>query len=183
MHGWIPGPKKNNQSDISGPIAQLVLEHVTFNHGVLGSSPSGTTNYKSKTKMNNLKRLVIVLIVALVSISASAETLSFRTQAYSERTLRGGSWSSWSKWYDSNMLITMNLSTDIVTVYSPKVQQYRIIDYGQTYYSDGCQCVDYHFYDQDGDRGTMSLVIKPSGQSEIYIRFANIQWSYIVIRI
>lgn len=130
-----------------------------------------------------MKKFLLICLLAVIGvISANAQTWTFRTIGYSQKELKSYGWTSWSKWYDSNMTITMDLNRDIVTVYSPKTQKYKIIDYSDPYMDSGAQCVDYHFIDQDGDKGTMSLVMKPSGQSEIYIRFANVQWAYVVVR-
>lgn len=81
------------------------------------------------------------------------------------------------------MYLTINLNTDIVTVYSPVTQYYKIIDYTGTYRDGNATVAEYKFFDQDGDRGTLSLVITATNESHVYIRFANIQWCYRVIRI
>lgn len=130
-----------------------------------------------------MRRFLLVLLLTVVGLTASAETLRFRSQAYSQKTMASYGWTSWSSWESSDILITMDLNTDIVTIYSPRTQYYKIIDYSNQYYDGTTKCVDYRFYDQDGDRGTMTLAIKQNGQSEIYIRFANVQWAYIVVRI
>lgn len=81
------------------------------------------------------------------------------------------------------MYLTINLNTDIVTVYSPVTQIYKVTDYVGTYREGDSTVVEYRFIDQDGDKGTMHLVQKDSGTSFVYIRFANIQWAYIVKRV
>lgn len=67
-------------------------------------------------------------------------------------------------------------------IYSDLPQRYKIVDVSAPYMESGAECIDFKFYDQDADRGTMTLCQKTSGQSEIYIRFANVQWAYIVRR-
>lgn len=129
-----------------------------------------------------LKRVIVILIISLISITASAEILNFRSKAYSQREVKYNQWTEWSNWESSNVLIAMDLNTDVITIFSRRIQKYYVYDYSDVYYDHMAKCIDYNFYDQDGDRGTMSLVIKPDGQSEIYIRFANIQWAYIVVR-
>lgn len=133
-------------------------------------------------KIQNFKRILIVMVLSLITISASAEVLRFKTKAYSQREYTYRGWSDWSNWEKSDILIIMDLNTDIVTIFSPRIQKYYIYGYSEPYYDHMARCIDYNFYDQDGDNGTMSLVVKPDGQSEIYIRFANVQWAYIVIR-
>ncbi|MCH5166927.1 MAG: hypothetical protein J1F35_03455 [Erysipelotrichales bacterium] len=131
-----------------------------------------------------MKKFLFIFILSLIGIcSANAQVLTFRSQAYCQKTINSyGSWSSWSNWESCNVPITINLNNDQVIIYSKRTQYYQIYNYSNSYYDSGAECVDYNFYDQDGDRGIMTLVIKPNGQSEIYIRFADIQWAYIVIR-
>lgn len=133
--------------------------------------------------MKVLKRILAVMILSLISLSASAQVWQFRSEAYSQRVTNSyGQWGNWSKWQKCNVNITINLNNDLVTIYSNRTQYYQVTSYTGTYMDNGTQCVDYKFYDQDGDKGTMTLAMKPNGQSEIYIRFANIQWAYVVVR-
>ena len=123
-------------------------------------------------------------MIAVCSITASAQVINFRTTSYTYKQKNGYSWSNWAPYESSNMRITMNLNTDVVTIYSPKIQMYRVINYVGTYVdSDGDQVAEYKFIDQDGDRGTMRLMIRQNGKSEMYIQFANVIWVYTVIRI
>lgn len=50
------------------------------------------------------------------------------------------------------------------------------------YDTDGDYNMVYKFVDQDGDRGTMKLLMRANGQSEIYIMFNNVKRCYIVER-
>lgn len=129
-----------------------------------------------------MRKFLIAFVLMFVGFAASAQVWSFKGTAYCQKSLTYYGWSNWSNWERCDVPITINLNTDQVTIYSNRTQYYQIVDYSGTYYDGTTQCIDYHFYDQDGDRGTMTLAMKSSGQSEIYIRFANIQWAYIVIR-
>lgn len=130
------------------------------------------------------KFLFLLLILFGIALTSSAQVQNFRTTGYYERTHYSWGWGSWSSRKSSNMLITINLSTDIITIYSPRKQTYYIYQYVDTYRdSDGDLTAEYKFYDQDGDRGTMRLVVRSSGKSQIYIDFANISWAYDVYRI
>lgn len=132
-----------------------------------------------------MKKFFIILCLTLVSFAASAQIIEFRTTAYTQKQINSyGQWSDWIPWQDSSMLIQMNLNTDIITIYSPVVQRYYITNYVGNYTDkDGEQSAEYKFIDQDGDRGTMKLMVRKSGRSEIYIMFRNIIWVYTVLRI
>lgn len=120
----------------------------------------------------------------LCSLTASAKTINFRTTSYTYKTNNGYGWSEWSKTEKSNMLLTIDFDTDLITIYSPKMQIYKVTSAQDGYYDeDGDFIVRFKFFDQDGDMGTMDLIQRVSGKSEIYIRFSNIMWVYSVIRI
>ena len=114
----------------------------------------------------------------------NAQVLNFRTTSFQSKHNYGYGWTAWGNYQSSNMLLTIDLDNDIVTIYSPNIQRYSIISYEGTYTdSDGDQTAKYKFIDQDGDRGTMRLVMRKSGKSEVYIDFADIIWVYSVVRI
>lgn len=130
-----------------------------------------------------MKRLLVALLLTLTVFAASSQVLGFRTTSYQERQLTGYGWTGWSSPQGSNMTLTIDLDNDIVKIYSPRTQTYRIISYEGTYMdSDGDQTAKYKFIDQDGDRGTMRLVMRRNGKSEVYIDFANVMWVYSVVR-
>lgn len=134
--------------------------------------------------MGKFKKILLVLTMLFVGVTASAQVLKFQATAYSQRTTNYyGNWSGWSNWTSCNVPITINMNNDVVTVMSASPQYYQIYDCTGSYMSGNTSCIDYKFIDQDGDRGTMTLGMKPSGQSEIYIRFSNVQWAYVVRRI
>lgn len=130
-----------------------------------------------------MKKLCLILFL-LIGFTASAQVVNFRTTAYAQKTKTYGTWSSWSDWQSSNMLITVDLNNDIVTVYSPKTQIYAVYESVSNYYdSDGDYNMVFRFIDQDYDYGIMRLLQRTSGHSEIYIEFSNIIWVYRVRRL
>lgn len=129
---------------------------------------------------------LIVLLLLFVSISASAQVIKFRTVAYAENiySYYYQKWSGWSDWKKSNMLLTVDTQNDLITVYSPVTQVYKIYKAEESYYdSDGDFNLPFKFIDQDGDRGTLRLLQRASGSSEVYIEFLNIRWCYKVLRL
>lgn len=127
-----------------------------------------------------MKKILFILITLISFISASAEVISFRTTAFSyrQKTYRG--WTNWSNFESSDMLITMNTSNDVITIYSPTIQRYKIIEHKGNYIdSDGDGVIEFRFVDQDGDYGTMKLMERRM-RSEIYIIFDNVNWVYVV---
>ena len=130
------------------------------------------------------KFLLALILVVLTAVSVSAQTIRFRTTSYTSKEYTAYGWTNWKPYQSSNMLVTMNLDTDIVTIHSPRKQIYKIISYeGEYIDNDGEPILLYRFIDQDGDIGTMKLMQRRSGKSELYIMFNSIIWVYSVVRL
>ena len=112
--------------------------------------------------------------------SDSVQILYFKTTSFATSGYR----SAWSDWEDSDIPLTMDLNNDIITIYSQKPQTYKIYSNPEKGYdSDGDYKIVFKFIDQNDDYGTMWLIQRKSGASEIYIFFADIKWCYRVIRV
>lgn len=130
-----------------------------------------------------MKKLLLILCL-FIGFTASAQIINFRTIAYAQRTNNYGSWSDWSNYQESNILVTIDLYNDVVTINSLKTQVYTVYEsLGNYYDSDGDYNMVFRFIDQDYDHGIMRLLQRASGHSEIYIEFSNITWVYLVRRL
>lgn len=131
-----------------------------------------------------MKKLLLAMLLCVVSITSFAQVINFETTSYTYKTYNGHSWSKWAPYERSNMLLTMDIDRDLVIIHSPKTQIYKIVNYVGAYTdNDGNAIMEFKFIDQDNDRGTMRLMQRKSGKSEIYIQFANVIWVYSVIRL
>lgn len=130
-------------------------------------------------------RKVLLALMLMFSLSSFGETIFFKTTGFAmKQKYSNGVWSNWTDWQDSDMYITMNLETDVVKVFSPETQVYRITEHVRNYTDDsGGKQAEYRFIDQDGDRGSMRLRIEKNGNNQIYIEFADVMWVYNVRRI
>lgn len=108
----------------------------------------------------------------------------YTTTSFSIKKVVNGEWTDWSEWEESGMIITMNITKDVVEILSPKAQIYNITENKGLYFDqeDG-RNVNFSFVDQDGDKGTMRLRIEKNGNSQMYIEYANVMWVYNLIRI
>ena len=131
-----------------------------------------------------MKKLLFLILFVLSTITISAQVYTYRTYQYAYKQVNSyGNWTNWSDWQKSDMLMTINFDTDIVKIYSPKVQTYRITEFVRNFTDNsGGKQVELAFVDQDGDRGHMRLRIETNGNSQVYIEFNNIMWVYNVIR-
>ena len=129
------------------------------------------------------KILIVFLLIFAFGFSecyAQNDILFYQTTEFAyKHVTENYEWSEWSDWEKSSLIITINLNKDVVRVFSPKVQTYKIIS-NQKITTDkegGIQNI-FNFVDQDGDYGTMRLRIEINGNSQMYIEFANIKWVY-----
>ena len=126
----------------------------------------------------------ILLSLLLSCLPSSAQVIRFNTTSYTSNVLRGGRWSGWREPVSSDMLLTIDLDLGIVTIYSPKTQVYRLLEYeGMRTDRDGDTTMSFLVVDQDGDRGGLRLMERRNGRNEVYIDFADVHWCYSVIRL
>lgn len=128
-----------------------------------------------------MKKLILILFATIFSMSMYSEILTCRTNlfAINEYNEYYGEWTGWSDWEESNMLVTINAEDGIVVINSPYRQVYSFISNARDYYdSDNERNIEVKFIDQDGDRGTLRLILRNSGNLEMYINFSNVRWCY-----
>lgn len=130
-----------------------------------------------------MKRLLSFLIVGIIAICASAQTISFKTTAFSYKERTSYGWTSWSNWQSDNSLMTIDLTNDMIVIYTKTTQYYNIIGVGRNYRDGDAEVQEFYFIDQDGDQGTLRLAMRTSGRSEVYVAFNNVMWGYIVRRL
>lgn len=132
-----------------------------------------------------MKRLVFVILVFFSICCYAGDSIRYyTTTSFSIKKVVNGEWTDWSEWEESGMIITMNITKDVVEILSPKAQIYNITENKGLYFDqeDG-RNVNFSFVDQDGDKGTMRLRIEKNGNSQMYIEYANVMWVYNLIRI
>lgn len=128
-----------------------------------------------------MKKILLMMVMLFsISLVTSAQTYYYRTTSFAIKEKPYGNWSDWEA---SNILITINYNTDIVRIYSPKTQVYKITQWIRNYIDEnGGRQVEFKFIDQDGDRGHMRLRIERNGNSQLYVEFADIMWVYNLYR-
>lgn len=131
-----------------------------------------------------MKKLICIFVLVFISISSFAQIQNYRSTHFSYKIKNeNGGWGDWSKWEDSNLKIVFDLSKDIITIKSQKLQVYRVIKYLDNFIdsAEGKQ-VEFSVIDQDYDKGHMRLRIEKNGRSQIYVDFDNIILCYVVVR-
>lgn len=130
------------------------------------------------------KLFLIALMIIGIAITANAQVQRYRSTAFACKTINAyGTWNDWTDWQSSNLLITIDLTNDVVKIYSQVTQTYYITEYLRNFTDNsGGKQIEFKFIDQDQDRGHMRLRVETNGNSQIYIEFANCMWVYNVVR-
>lgn len=128
-----------------------------------------------------MKKIILGIILALfMSVPSFSQVINFKATSVAIKEV-GYKWSDWQK---CDILITFNLNTDKVVIYSRSIQIYKVITRGQNFIDEsGGEQVKYKVIDQDDDLGSMRLRVETNGNSQIYIDFADVSWVYNVIRL
>ena len=122
-----------------------------------------------------MKKFLVFLFVT-IAVAASAQVVNLRTiKFYTSEKKRNG-WTNWSNPEYSNMLVQIDFANDLVYIESPIRQLYKIVTITKQGYDNDCNYItEFRFYDQDGDMGTMRIVGRRDGRSQIYIIFGNVR--------
>ena len=128
-----------------------------------------------------MKKIILGIILTLfMSIPSFSQIINFKATSVAIKEV-GYRWSDWQR---CDILITFNLKTDKVVIYSRSIQIYKVITQGQNFIDEsGGEQVKYKDIDQDDDLGSMRLRVETNGNSQIYIDFADVSWVYNVIRL
>ncbi len=132
-----------------------------------------------------MKRLLFVFALIMgFAFCANAQVYRYKTTYFAMKQVVNGKWTNWSKWEESDMLVTIDWTNDVVKIYSPATQTYYLTKFVGEYKdeSGGVQ-YEFNFIDQDDDKGTMRLRIESNGSSQLYVDFANIMLVWVVRRI
>lgn len=135
------------------------------------------------------KFLSILMLIFTMSIvlpdEAMAQVYTYRTTGYAYKKVNSyGNWSDWSSWQDSDMSMTINFNNDVIIIYSPETQRYRITEHIRNFTdSSGGKQVEFAAKDLGDDtKCHIRLRIETNGNSQIYIEWSNLILCYNVRR-
>lgn len=144
-----------------------------------------TKSSKNHTSRQNIVIKYLLLIVFFaVSISTMGQVYKLRSTAFSSKyKINEYSWSEWSEWEKTSLLIVINMNDERFTIYSQKTQVYDIIEYdGESTNNDGDRTFSYLCANKDGLRCEVRLVRRDSmnGELQLYVDFNDMSWAYAV---
>lgn len=95
-----------------------------------------------------------------------AQVQWYRSTSFANKTAYG-----WSNWQDSNVQICINLNTDVITIYSPTVQVYKVVRIENPPYDDSGNQVKFRVVNPNGYYAYVRLRVENNGNSQIYVDF------------
>ena len=127
--------------------------------------------------------LMTMMMLFCFTNNVNAQTYYYKTYQFSIKYKTNNVWGSWLDWQPSNMKMKIDLDDDIITIYSEKVQVYRVLESMGTYTDDsGGKQTKFFVIDQDNDYGYVRLRIEKNGNSQVYVEFNDVMWVYNVKR-
>lgn len=132
-----------------------------------------------------MKRKFIFLLMFLATLAVQAQVQKFTAYELSSKTYNGYSWSDWSKFEPTEILVSVNLDDKKIKIYSQETQIYDIIEFNEKEVdADGDESYRLYCEDKDGQNCHVDLYFLKSQDSmmQIYIRYQNMQWVYNLIK-
>lgn len=127
-----------------------------------------------------MKKYLISIILTFISLSAIAQVCEYQSYEYAEKN---NITKVWSQWQPSNVRITIDFYNDIIIIYSPTIQKYKVVEkLPNPYDSTGVQ-EKYKTINQYGYYTYIRFRIAYDGTSQIYVDFADGNIVYNVIRL
>lgn len=136
--------------------------------------------------MKTAFQIFCLVAVALLVLSApsAAQVLKLKSTGFSYKVKNGDTWSKWSDWEDSSLLITIDTDKARVTIYSKDTQVYDIAqNEGTSHDSDGDETLSFYCIDKKGLKCRVRLVKLHSqgGRLQLYVDYNDIMWGYNVV--
>lgn len=90
-------------------------------------------------------------------------------------------WQEWSDWHDSSVLISIDINTKRIKIFSNKIQVYDIIEEHDIHEDDeGNKTLRFYCLDKNGLYCNVRVVVLKSGTFQVYVDYSDMMWVYAV---
>ncbi len=138
-------------------------------------------------KTQLVRILSTCLLFFLFNSLSFSQVNKLRSTSFSSKyQINDYSWSDWSEPTETNVLITIDIESERITIYSQQTQIYDIAEYeGETTDSDGDDFMTFFCVNEDGltCRIHLAKLNSQGGRNQIYVDFADLKWMYNVYSI
>lgn len=130
-----------------------------------------------------MKRILLFILMLFSLNFIQAEETFYRARYFSYKCVENNRWTDWSRWQDSNIIISINLESEVIQIYTEQKQRYIILNTEDEYEDrEGGNQVEFSVIDQDRDIGIVRFRIQKNGVVQLYVEFNNIMWVYSDLR-
>lgn len=121
-----------------------------------------------------------------VTLSSYSQTITAQAYAGAFSELTDYGWSDWSEFEETNIVITIDPSNELVVINSQMEQVYQIIETYDLYTDeDGDEFMKFNCVDSEGIvcDVTLGKLISQGGTLQVYVDFADVRWVYNVSKL
>ena len=133
-----------------------------------------------------MKKFLLALLMVLgVATVANAQVTKYRATSFSYKMQQSnGSWTDWSSWESSSVLIVVNTNNDSVQIYSKETQEFDILKVVSDWHNDGDggQQFEVACVDKDGLRCHMRFRKLNSGDMQLYVDYSDCMYVYNIVQ-
>lgn len=132
-----------------------------------------------------MKKITLLIILIFSGLSMNAQILKLKSTAFAFKSKnQDNQWKPWTDWKDDGVLITINLDSGRITIYSNETQVYDVAkNEGKTIDRES-NTTTYKFLciNEDGLQCHVRLLnySDPKKSNQLYVDFANMRWVYNV---
>lgn len=131
-----------------------------------------------------VKFLLFVVMLVLSAPRLQGQVYKLKATNFTSKiNVEGRGWNDWADWEDSDVLITMDMDKDRITIYSKEVQKYDIAEYeGKETDDDGDDILSFFCINEDGVKCRVRLakLNSQNGQNQVYVDFSDLMIVYNV---
>lgn len=126
-----------------------------------------------------MKKLLFILILIFSICAVKAQTYKYYTTCFAYKYYENYGWTDWSEWERSHMLVVISTDSNIINIYSDKIQEYDIYEYtGEENDDDGGSSFLFQCVNKDGLRCQVRLRVQSDGSKQLYVDFNDAMWVY-----
>ena len=129
-----------------------------------------------------MKKLLILLLFVCCAFQAGAQVHKYYTTDFSYKYKDGYSWTEWSDWQESSMLVVINFNNDRISIYSNEIQEYDVVENLDSYDDDsGGSNIKFLCVNEEGLRCHIRLRVLSDGSKQLYVDFNDFMYVYNLI--
>lgn len=129
-----------------------------------------------------MKKFLLALMLVLgVATAANAQVVKYRATDFAIKAQNSnGTWTDWSDWQKTSVLIVVNFNNSTVQIYSQETQEFDIINKVSDWHTDGDggQQFEVSCVDKDGLRCNMRFRKQNDGQLQLYVDYRDLMYVY-----